>query len=231
MYKDRKELSKKKYIKGILDYYDKTLKFKETKLTKEGLWWRIFNLYFGSINVFKPLIAMNMYCRYRPKSVLDFTMGWGGRLVGACALNIPRYIGIDLNKQLEKPYKEMKDTLEKHSTTDIKLYFEDALKVDYSKLDYDMVLTSPPYYNIELYNGTKKMSKEDWDNNFYKPIFERTFKYLKKGGHYCLNIPADVYERVAVEVLGKAHEFVPLPKSKRTGEETYKEFIYVWVKK
>ena len=45
------------------------------------------------------------------------------------------------------------------TNTKIKLMFKDALKVDYSKLDYDCVLTSPPYYNVEVYEGMK--AKED----------------------------------------------------------------------
>ena len=37
------------------------------------------------------------------------------------------------------------------STTKIRMYFEDATKFDYSKIEYDMVLTSPPYYALEKY--------------------------------------------------------------------------------
>ena len=40
------------------------------------VWWRIFNTYYGPINIFKPTIAMSVYCRYKSKSILDPTMGW-----------------------------------------------------------------------------------------------------------------------------------------------------------
>jgi len=184
---------------------------------------------------------MEIYNKFKPHTVLDPTMGWGGRLVGACALNVPKYIGIDLNKDLEKPYSEMKDKLKELGTkTEIQLMFKDALTVDYSKLKYDMVFTSPPYYNIEIYKGTKKQSKEDWDENFYKPLFEKTYKYLENGGHYILNVPIEVYERVCIPMFGKAHILFPLKKIQRgsstskTGnkiEIDYKEYIYIWRKK
>lgn len=164
-------------VKNILDYYKKN----NGKYPKIKVWFRITNLYFSAISIFKPLIAMDIYCKFKPKSILDFTMGWGGRLVGACALDVKKYTGIDFNKGLKMPYQKMKKFLKKHSKTDINLYFQDALTFDYSKLDYDLVLTSPPYYNIEVYGKHSQiLSKEKWDNDFYIPIITKTFKYLKK---------------------------------------------------
>jgi hypothetical protein len=43
--------------------------------------------------------------------------------------------------------------LKPHTDTRVKLMFKSALDVDYSKLEYDMVLTSPPYYDIEVYRN------------------------------------------------------------------------------
>jgi hypothetical protein len=31
-------------------------------------------------------------------------------------------------------------------------------------------------------------------------------------------------------VMGKAHEVLPMSKSKRKADEKYKEYIYVWIK-
>ena len=74
------------------------------------------------------------------------------------------------------------------------------------------------------------MNKEDWNNNFYKPLFTKTFAHLKKGGNYCLNVSKEIYENVCVGVLGDADEFLQLPKASRTTDEKYKEYIYVWKK-
>lgn len=218
--------AQKKYVMKFFKYHKDT----NSKQTVPAIWYRIFSLYFGAVSIFKPTIAMEVYHKYRPHTVLDPTMGWGGRLVGACALNINKYIGIDQNKKLEQPYIQMADYLKKHCDTEIKLLFQDALTVDYSKYTYDMVLTSPPYYNIEQYVGQEDMNKDKWDNEFYKPLFEKTFKHLQKGGKYCINIPLDVYERIALPTLGKPQHKLPLYKVSRGKGIGKPEFIYVWFK-
>jgi len=221
------EYHKKKYIQNLLKY--------QKGDDKHVALYRVFKLHCGSIGLFKPLTAMEIYSRFKPKSILDFTMGWGGRLVGACALDIPNYIGIDSNKQLKEPYQRMVKLLKQLGTkTKIKLMFKDALKVDYSKLDYDCVLTSPPYYNVEVYEGMKPKEDEEWEQEFYIPLFLETYKHLKKGGYYILNIPKDLYDNVCIELLGKADIKIPLkkkghPKNSYT-EKDHTEFMYVWRK-
>ncbi len=229
LYQNKNFFKSKDFVKKMVEFYKKN----RENYNDAQVFFRISNLYYSAISIFKPLIAMKIYCKFNPQSILDFTMGWGGRLVGACALDIPNYIGIDNNLNLKEPYKNMTNFLNKNSKTKINLYFQNALTVDYTKLEYDLVLTSPPYYNIENYNideNNKIKTKEDWDNLFYKPIVEITFKNLKKGGHYCLNIPKTLYKNVIIKVLGKYHIKFALPKSKRTKEETYQEFIYIWKK-
>ena len=221
------EYHKKEYIKKLLDY--------QKGDDKQVALYRVFKLHCGSIGLFKPLNAMDVFKRFKPLSVLDFCMGWGSELVGACALNVPNFIGIDLNKNLKEPCTKMAKLLKQLGTkTKIKLMFKDALKVDYSKLDYDMVLTSPPYYNVEIYEGTTVRTEEEWEQEFYMPLFTETYKHLKKGGYYALNVPQKIYESVCLDLFGQAKIKVPLkkktrPKNKYTKRE-YNEYIYVWIK-
>jgi hypothetical protein len=220
------EYHKKEYIKKLINY--------QKGDDKQVALYRVFKLHCGSIGLFKPLNAMEVYKRFKPRSVLDFCLGWGSELVGATALDVPNFIGIDLNKSLKEPYLRMTKLLKQiGSKTKIKLMFKDALKVDYSKLDYDMVLTSPPYYNVELYNGTKQRTEEEWEEEFYIPIFTETYKHLKKGGHYALNVPQKIYESVCLDLFGPADIKMPLkkkahPKNKLT-KKGYDEYIYVWI--
>jgi hypothetical protein len=229
IYYNRKKLIKKEYIRRLFyDYY----KIKDINDVKT--WKNIQSFYFGSVNIFRPIIAMDIYCRFNPHTVLDMTMGWGGRLVGACAINVPHYIGIDYNNELKKPYEKLTKLLTPLCNTKIELYFEDAIKFNYSKHKYDLVLTSPPYYNIETYSGQLKKSKDEWDEYFYKPLIINSFDGLSHGGYYCLNVPNEVYKRILLPLLGRPYKKIQLAKYYRkdpnTTKKEYGEYIYIWHK-
>lgn len=225
-WKNKKKISKLSYVKKMLEFY-KTRNIEEIRKYKY-----IYNLYFSSISIFRPLMAMEIYCKVKAKRILDFTMGWGGRLVGACALSLDAYYGIDSNTNLEKPYKYMTDFLKKKENykTDVKLFFTDALKVDYSKFDYDTVFTSPPYYELEKYRKMRLFDTDlEWENNFYKPLFQKTFDYLKPGGAYCLNVPEIIYNNVCLSLFGPCKNKILLKKANRNIGK-YKEYVYIWYK-
>lgn len=226
LYKNKDEHEKINSIGRLVEMQ----KLKNPNVDIHKIWYNIFKLYYGSISIFKPILSIDIYRKFNPNTVLDFCMGWGGRLIGACVLDIPKYIGIDLNVNLTDCYNEMISRVKYLGTnTDIELFFEDSLSIDYSKLNYDMVFTSPPYYNIEIYNGTLKKTKRDWNENFYKPIFKKTYQYLSVGGYFILNIPTEIYENICIILFGQADEIIPLNKKKRNND--YKEYIYVWRKK
>ncbi len=223
------EFKKKKFIMNMINYYD-TVKNKNKTKNNYIVLKEVYNICISAINIFRPLLAMEIYTKYNPKSVLDFTCGWGGRLIGACALNIPNYFGIDINNNLTNSYLEMKDFLKTHSETNIEIYIENAVTFDYSKINYDMVLTSPPYYFLEKYsnNETYNNSKNEMKNNFYIPVITNTYKYLQQGGKYCLNVNKEIYEDICVGLLGVANDIIPFKKSKR--QNNYEEYIYIWHK-
>lgn len=228
---------KKPYVRNFLEFTQKTV----PGVSKEKMWYTLARFYFGAIQIFKPLLAMEYYCKYTPQCVLDPTMGWGGRLVGAYAIGVPKYIGIDQNAKLRQPYKQLTKFLDSQTpmirpnapVTETELIFADALKIDYSQYTYDMVFTSPPYYSIEKYSGQAERTKDEWDRDFYTPLFQRTWEHLQPGGHYVINIPIEVYDRVAKPVLGAANSKYPLKKKERRPDQgdKYAEFIYVWNKK
>lgn len=194
---------------------------------------QLFALYCKQPMIFRPHIAIDIFLTFECRKILDFTMGWGGRLIGACCCNVEKYTGIDMNINLIEPYNKMCDMIKNAGCkTEIQLFFQDCLTIDYSQLDYDMVLTSPPYYDVEIYNNCNTYSSEtDWNNNFYEPLISESYKYLQVGGYYCLNIPQNVYENVCISILGHCHTFIELVKNKRQcGKNKKTEYIYIWKK-
>ena len=217
------EYQAKPYIQNLIQYQSH---LKINKLTKL---YRIFTLHCGTISLFKPIRAIEVYTRFKPRSILDPCCGWGGRLVGACVRNIPFYTGIDLNINLKEPYEEMMSHLKTITTTEMNIHFCDAVSFDYSNLKYDMVLTSPPYFNIELYPYTNKLTKPEWVTSFYIPLFKETFKYLELGGWFCINVNQEIYNDICIGLFGQAH--VKIQMSNNVRPMNYlTEFIYCWNK-
>jgi hypothetical protein len=127
------------------------------------------DLYFGSVSNFRPAEAVSLYKHVGATSVLDPCAGWGGRCFAAMHLGID-YTGFDTNINLSRAYAQMIDRYEKDNTT-TKVYFEDSSKANFSKVNYDCVFTSPPYWDRELYeNMPEYKTKDDFNNGFLKPI-------------------------------------------------------------
>ena len=223
------EFKKKKFIQNMLTYYENVKNKNKTK-NEYIVYKEVYNICVSAINIFRPIVAMEIYSKYKPTSVLDFCAGWGGRLIGACALNVPKYTGIDINTNLEPCYQRMTDFLKTTgSTSETKMHFVNAATFDYSTVTYDLVLASPPYYSLEKYSNNEEYeSKQQMNKQFYVPAIENSFKYLQPGGYYCLNVNKEIYETVCIKLLGPADELIGLKKSKRQND--YGESIYVWHK-
>ena len=188
--------------------------------------WRRMN---GAIVFFKPTAAMFVYKKYKATSVLDPCAGWGGRMLGAWALNI-NYIGFDTNEMLRAPYSKMVPLLMKEKAeSKLGMVWDSSLSADFSLYDYDFVLTSPPYLNLELYPGmTPFEGKEQFYKNFLIPLIDKCRKHIKAGGRVAFNISPPMY-RDLTEVFKyeKAAEAVPLLQQKVQGKDKG-DMIYVW---
>lgn len=195
--------------------------------------WQVFKFQHSSIAAFPPSQMINALEKYKPSVILDPTMGWGGRLLAACALGATQYIGVDSNTDLVLPYHNLKTFVESKNgmQTYISLLFRDCLSLDYSTMKYDCVFTSPPYYTRETYANQPYLfrTKNDWNEKFYRPLITRTYDGLQENGIYALNVNQEIYEFIKT-ILGEADDIVPLKKGETFRNNEYREFIYIWVK-
>lgn len=222
------EFKNKKFIQNMLHYYD-TVKNKNKKKNEYIVYKEVYNICISAINIIRPLVYMEIYSKYNPKSILDFCAGWGGAAVAASALNIDNYTGIEINHHLKEPYNNLISYLKNKSNTNINMIFDNCLNVDYNKLYYDFVFTSPPYYFIQKYeNNIDYASKREMDELFYKPIFQKVFNGLQNEGYFIINVCKEVYDNVLIKLFGEANEIYPYKKSKRQND--YNEIVYVWKK-
>jgi hypothetical protein len=164
-------------------------------------------------STFKPKLIKFFIELYNARKILDISSGWGDRLIGAMTSDIDVYDGFDPNPCLHKNYKKMieffkHDIVNKNAVYTIKeLPFEEAeLKQDY----YDLVMTSPPYFTMEIYDDNPetnakqsivKMYEENggegdggkegerlWYNNYLKVWINKCYNALRIGGVIALNI-------------------------------------------
>jgi hypothetical protein len=168
---------------------------------------------------FRPTAAMAVYSKYSPLGgkVLDPSMGWGGRLLGACCSPyVAEYHCCDPSTEAVRNNKRMLATLEKIANRNSKLsiFMDEGEKKSslpkvvinqipfedykYQAGYFDCVFTSPPYFNVEKYadeptQSFKKFDSYDrWLNGFLKEVVKISHNVLKKGGYLLLNIDGSV---------------------------------------
>jgi hypothetical protein len=204
--------------------------------TGQGNVFECFRINLGSVVMFKSTTAKYLYKKYNAKSVLDPTAGWGGRMLGAWALGI-QYTGIDTNTNMKGAYTNMIDTLDKKTpilwdSPKLKMIWKDALSVDFSKIDYDFVLTSPPYVNLEVYeNMTKWESDEIFYKQFLIPLWQKCIDNIKPKGTVCFNISPKMYEDAISFGLPKCHDEEDLKQQMGQNKGKKKQDkIYIWFK-
>ena len=223
---------------------DSTRKRNRGGRTAAGNVFEAFRINLGSVVMFKATTAKYLYQKYNAKSVLDPTAGWGGRMLGAWALDID-YTGIDTNTEMKQAYDDMMEFLDKKNDfssdlfevekPNLKMIWQSALDVDFSEIEYDMVLTSPPYVNLELYEHM-----EPWESNeaFYKqffiPLWQKCIDNIKKGGVVCFNISPKMYEDALANGLTPCDDEEDLLQQMGQRQEDLKkgkkkqDKIYIW---
>lgn len=137
--------------------------------------------------------STDLFCR-----VLDPCAGWGDRLAAAMgARSVIEYFGVDANKNNQPGYlQQIKRYGGNGRFTVIHGAFEDTpIKENY----YDIVFTSPPYFDCEIYSGDPEQSHfrysnpKDWHTYFLAPLIEKSLKALAPGKFFILNI-ANAYD-------------------------------------
>lgn len=153
-------------------------------------------------NNYRPTLAMQTYWFLGPvkpdMSVLDFSAGWGDRLFAACASQI-KYIGLDPNTNNRKVYDTIIQnhgalTLQRVITTGAEYLPDTTLKQNMAQLgitEFDLITTSPPYYDYEVYSDTAQsamgfIDAPRWLIFWLGQVIFKYIPYLRPGGYFAL---------------------------------------------
>lgn len=131
---------------------------------------------------------------------LDPCAGWLDRLFTARALGLD-YLGFDPNPRLRAPADRLlaADLGAGGSQRVVSRPFEEAGEALAAEEPFDVVFTSPPYFDLETYVGEDEPGAElqsiaryptfkRWTDGFLRPMLLMSWGALKVGGRMCINI-------------------------------------------
>jgi hypothetical protein len=150
----------------------------------------------GRVANFRPVIARRIikeFCRSNG-TVLDFSAGYGGRLLGALSLPV-HYIGIDPCSLQVLGLTRLTETVGTITGTAeiIAGGAEDELP-RFRSSSIDLVFSSPPYFKHEQYSSESTQSAVrfptyvEWRDRFLNHMIWESKRVLKRGGTLVLNI-------------------------------------------
>ena len=145
----------------------------------------------SKVTIYRPLLTKIIVNAFNSKNVLDVCVGWGGRMLGSACVDGVKYTGIE---PFTKTYKGLCNIKKKLKLDNVILYNDRAEKI-IPKLNkqYDLALTSPPYYNLEIYSDESTQSHnygtyELWIKKFLKPVVHGVLDKLVDGGKSCWSV-------------------------------------------
>lgn len=149
---------------------------------------------------FQPLVAAALLQRFGGigGTVYDPCAGWGGRMLGAMAAGAVKYIGCEpatrthaglcaLAREFAAARTGMACELHRSGCEDVAVAAESV----------DVALTSPPYFNLELYDDDPSQSHVRypsprwWEEQWLRRLFARVFAALKPRGRFLINVASN----------------------------------------
>jgi len=214
----------------------------------------------GVVN-FKPTVAKYIYDSYcsRDGKVLDPCAGYSGRLAGCIAANKGLfYHGIDPNGATAVGNMEMASFFSGQYNAlggrvyNYKFRFDlgcaEEVMSGLNDSEYDLIFSSPPYFDTEVYSedssqsGNRYDAYKEWSGKFLFKIVHEGYRVLKNGGYLVLNVKNFHDKKIADDLLGYCNERWSLHKTyhmrlannvydRRNGESFHTEPIFVFKKK
>ena len=153
----------------------------------------------GTIQNFKPMNARAVWeyiCPVFRGNVLDFSSGYGGRMLGAMTSNLRyNYTGIDPNTRTFQGLEALGELLtEQNLGSGYSMNCMPSEEFDPEPGFYDAAFSSPPYFNLETYTNepTQCMNRynnlDRWFEGYVAPTLEMIYKGLASDGIYAVNI-------------------------------------------
>jgi hypothetical protein len=204
----------------------------------------------GRVANFRPTASKAIVERFSGDNsrILDFCAGFGGRMLGATSLK-RIYFGIDASPAQVSGLRKMHGVISKYSLGSAEIYKGSAEDImpGMKPAGFDLIFTSPPYFNLEKYSGDVRQSYKRypsynaWKENFLTFVIEHSHRLLKRGGYLIVNIADTRRQSLAADFEEITSPFFHLrkkyllnlssrPVHRKNGIEFKAEPIYVYQK-
>jgi tRNA1(Val) A37 N6-methylase TrmN6 len=142
--------------------------------------------------MFRPHLAKAIVSSYPGETVLDPCAGWGGRMLGTVAAG-KKYIAFEPNVETYNKLIELAEFLDIKNQIEIYNVGSEHMN-SYLAKKVDIILTSPPYFNLEIYCDGKAQSEnqyssyESWRDGWMETVITTAISNLNDSGVSCWNV-------------------------------------------
>lgn len=157
---------------------------------KRGIY---FNFGLPKSTMYRPQTAKMVVSNLGGIKVFDPCAGWGGRMLGTIAAGAEHYYAFEPNTETYNGLLQLTEFLGIQNK--VSIYKDSALNMkQYGLRDIDVVLTSPPYFDLEVYSheDTQSITGCDsyqmWLDKFLTPLVLGAQETLKDTGWSCWNV-------------------------------------------
>ncbi len=192
----------------------------------------------GNVTKYRTVTSKAIVQYFGSKRVLDPCAGWGGRMLGTLAAgNDTYYCGCEPDVNTSNGLLNIlsDEAIPEEVTNRADIWNEPAERIlpilkGYEK--FDLVLTSPPYFNLELYTSGPQSTQtyptwDEWVLKWLKPVILESLACLKETGVSCWSVKnfkstklyplADVTKKIHEEAGWKLIKTVKMTGSARMG--------------
>ena len=173
-----------------LNYKDILLKANKSRTSPREILYHSIRL----CNNFRISVAITVLRLFRATKWLDISAGWGDRLLAALLTpTIKFYCGADPNPCLHDRYKEMINVFGNSTASKNYVLIKDGFETaKIPNKPYDLVFSSPPFFNLEVYSDVnddsliKNPTEQKWFVNFLMPSIMKAISLLISKGYLVL---------------------------------------------
>jgi hypothetical protein len=173
-------------------------------------------IYFRA-SIMNPYLVYSIAHDFKINKVLTPTLGWSSYLVGFLETNkIEHYVGIDVIPKVCETTKLLGQSISPDTIVDTycspsEKLAHDPLFMSKYKNYFDFIFFSPPYFQLELYQGenqstSKYKTLDSWAKSYWEPTIRLCANCIEKHGVMCYIISNYKLNGKLINIVAKMNE-------------------------